>query len=119
MKIPALAAIVAALVLPLLPGCGRGPTIDASSDQAFKASVQEVSAALEPETRKEFESSMQALLFAGFEGMNLLELKPRLPRAMLGREGFRRRGPGEGRPSRSFGVRSGRRKPDPECNLSR
>ena len=49
------------------------PTIDASSDESFKTSVQEVSNALDEATREEFENAMQVLLFSGSKATNLIE----------------------------------------------
>lgn len=58
----------------LLASCGGDPTVDASSDEALEASLEEISASLDPESREEFESSVQALIFAGLDGKGFLEM---------------------------------------------
>lgn len=61
---------IAVLVL-VLAGCGK-PTIDGSSTEAMKKSIEEVQATLEGEKREKFDKALQVLVFSGLNFKDLM-----------------------------------------------
>ncbi len=55
--------LMAAIVTVFLAGCGE-PKLDGSSEEALKASVENLSAKLDPTKRAEFEEAMQVVAFS-------------------------------------------------------
>ena len=68
------------LLVAMFVGCGGGPVIDGSSDEAFKESLEKVRASLEPEQATEFD---KALMVVGFNSMGVLFSNPTSPEEMM------------------------------------
>jgi hypothetical protein len=57
-------ALLTVSLLALLAGCGA-PTLDASSEESLKASMQKVNAELTPEKQAELKKALASLAFRG------------------------------------------------------
>lgn len=65
--------ILAILLLVLLFGCSSQPTIDASSDEALKASIENVQNSLSDDKKMEFRQAVLSIALQSFDPSQMMQ----------------------------------------------